>query len=139
MAKKLTKSQMTTMKREEVLAMLTEFFESLGEEVMRESGNAITFPSTDAGDNELFVKIAVSIPRGDRSGEAYDGYAAAQQFKEHKEYVTAKAEQRAKENAVKAANSKAKREAAKAKKEAEAAEKAAFLAKQAEEKEQEGE
>lgn len=139
MAKKLTKSQLTTKKREDVLAMFMEYLTDLGEDVMRESGNALVFPSTDDEGNELFVKIAVSIPRGDRSGEAYDGYAAAQQFKEHKEYVTAKAEQRAKENAVKAANSKAKREAAKAKKEAEAAEKAAFLAKQAEEKKQEGE
>jgi hypothetical protein len=117
---------MTTMKREEILALLTEFFESRGEEVMRESGNAITFPSIDAGDNELFVKIAVSIPRGDRSGEAYDGYAAAQQFKEHNELVAAKREQRAKENAIKAAKAKEKREAAKAKKEAEAAELAKF-------------
>lgn len=123
---KMTKSQMTTMKREEILALLTEFFESRGEEVMRESGNAITFPSIDAGDNELFVKIAVSIPRGDRSGEAYDGYAAAQQFKEHNELVAAKREQRAKENAIKAAKAKEKREAAKAKKEAEAAELAKF-------------
>jgi hypothetical protein len=123
---KMTKSQLTTMKREEILALLTEFFESHGEEVMRESGNAITFPSIDAGDNELFVKIAVSIPRGDRSGEAYDGYAAAQQFKEHNELVAAKREQRAKENAIKAAKAKEKREAAKAKKEAEAAELAKF-------------
>lgn len=123
---KMSKSQMTTMKREEILALLTEFFESRGEEVMRESGNAITFPSIDAGDNELFVKIAVSIPRGDRSGEAYDGYAAAQQFKEHNELVAAKREQRAKENAIKAAKAKEKREAAKAKKEAEAAELAKF-------------
>ena len=123
---KMTKSRMTTMKREEILALLTEFFESRGEEVMRESGNAITFPSIDAGDNELFVKIAVSIPRGDRSGEAYDGYAAAQQFKEHNELVAAKREQRAKENAIKAAKAKEKREAAKAKKEAEAAELAKF-------------
>lgn len=135
---KISKTQLANMKREEVLSILSDFL-CATEDVMRESGNALVFPSVDAEGNEIFVKIAVSIPRGDRSGEAYDGYAAAQQFKEHKEYVTAKAEQRAKENAVKAANSKAKREAAKAKKEAEAAEKAAFLAKQAEEKEQEGE
>jgi len=135
MAKKLTKSQLTTMKREEVLALLTEFFESRGEEVMRESGNAITFPSIDAGDNELFVKIAVSIPRGDRSGEAYDGYAAAEDYKIHLEEVAANKAQREKENAAKAAKAKERREAAQAKKEAEAAKRAEFLAK----KEAEGE
>ena len=135
MAKKLTKSQLTTKKREDVLAMLTEYLADLGEDVMREGGNSITFPSTDDEGNELFVKIAVSIPRGDRSGEAYDGYAAAEQFKAHNEFVAAKREQRAKDNAIKAAKAKEKREAAKAKKEAEAAKRAEFLAK----KEAEGE
>lgn len=123
---KMSKSQMTTAKREEILTMLSEYFADLGEDVMRESGNALVFPSTDAGGNELFVKIAVSIPRGDRSGEAYDGYAAAEQFKAHSEFVAAKREQRAKDNAIKAAKAKEKREAAKAKKEAEAAELAKF-------------
>ena len=72
---KISKTQLANMKREEVLSLLTEFL-SATEEVMRESGNAIVFPSVDAEGNEIFVKIAVSIPRGDRSGEAYDGYAA---------------------------------------------------------------
>ena len=130
MAKKLTKSQLTTKKREDVLAMLTEYLADLGEDVMRESGNALVFPSTDDEGNELFVKIAVSIPRGDRSGEAYDGYAAAADYKIHQEEVAANKAQREKENAAKAAKDKAKREAAKAKKEAEAAKRAEYLAKQ---------
>ena len=135
MAKKLTKSQLTTKKREDVLAMLTEYLADLGEDVMREGGNSITFPSTDDEGNELFVKIAVSIPRGDRSGEAYDGYAAAEDYKIHLEEVAANKAQREKDNAAKAAKAKEKREAAKAKKEAEAAKRAEFLAK----KEAEGE
>ena len=135
MAKKLTKSQLTTKKREDVLAMLTEYLADLGEDVMREGGNSITFPSTDDEGNELFVKIAVSIPRGDRSGEAYDGYAAAADYKIHLEEVAANKAQREKENAAKAAKAKERREAAQAKKEAEAAKRAEFLAK----KEAEGE
>lgn len=135
MAKKLTKSQLTTKKREDILAMLTEYLADLGEDVMREGGNSITFPSTDDEGNELFVKIAVSIPRGDRSGEAYDGYAAAEDYKIHLEEVAANKAQREKDNAAKAAKAKEKREAAKAKKEAEAAKRAEFLAK----KEAEGE
>ena len=133
MAKKLTKSQLTTKKREDMIAMLAEYLEDLGEQVLRESGNAIVFPSVDDEGNELFVKIAVSIPRGDRSGEAYDGFGAAEAYKEHKDYVAAKAEQRAKDNAAKAAKAKEKREAAQAKKEAEAAERAEFMAKREEE------
>ena len=126
---KMSKSQMTTAKREEILTLLSEYFADLGEDVMRESGNALVFPSTDAGGNELFVKIAVSIPRGDRSGEAYDGYAAAEDYKIHLEEVAANKAQREKENAAKAAKAKERREAAQAKKEAEAAKRAEFLAK----------
>lgn len=112
---KISKTQLANMKREEVLSILSGFL-CATEDVMRESGNALVFPSVDAEGNEIFVKIAVSIPRGDRSGEAYDGYAAAECYKEHCEEVTAKREQRAKENAIKAAKQKAAREAAQAKK-----------------------
>lgn len=120
---KITKSQLANMKREEVLSLLTEFL-SATEEVMRESGNAIVFPSVDAEGNEIFVKIAVSIPRGDRSGEAYDGYAAAEDYKIHQEEVAANKAQREKEKAEAAAKRKERAEAAKAKKEAEAAKRA---------------
>ena len=94
---KLTKSQLATAKREEVLAMFAQYLTDLGEEVMRESGNAIVFPTTDEQGNEMFVKVAVSIPRGDRSGEAYDGYAAAADYKTHCEKVIADREQRNRE------------------------------------------
>ena len=122
---KMTKSQLTTKKREDVLELIQGLLAELGEEVMRESGNALVFPSTDDEGNELFVKIAVSIPRGDRTGEAYDGYAAAEDYKVHQEEVAAKRAQRAKENAEKAAKAKAKREALMAKKQAEAEKKKA--------------
>lgn len=120
---KISKTQLANMKREEVLSLLTAFL-SATEEVMRESGNALVFPSVDAEGNEIFVKIAVSIPRGDRSGEAYDGYAAANFYRIHQEEVAANKAQREKDNAAKAAKAKERREAAKAKKEAEAAKRA---------------
>lgn len=129
---KISKTQLANMKREEVLSLLTEFL-SATEEVMRESGNAIVFPSVDAEGNEIFVKIAVSIPRGDRSGEAYDGYAAANFYRIHQEEVAANKAQREKDNAAKAAKRKERAEAAKAKKEAEAAKRAKMV----EEKEEE--
>jgi hypothetical protein len=127
---KLTKSQLATAKREEVLAMFAQYLADLGEEVMRESGNAIVFPTTDEQGNEMFVKVAVSIPRGDRSGEAYDGYAAAADYKTHCEKVIADREQRNRENAEKTAKAKERQAAAKAKKDAEAAKLEAFRAKQ---------
>lgn len=126
---KMTKSQMATAKRNEVLEMLTEYLTDLDEEVMRESGNTIVFPSVDADGNELYVKITVAIPRGDRSGEAYNGHDAAQAYEDKQKVIAAKREQRAKEHEIKVAEAKRKREAAKAKKDAEAAERAEILAK----------
>lgn len=126
---KMTKSQMATAKRNEVLDMLTEYLTDLDEEVMRESGNTIVFPSVDADGNELYVKITVAIPRGDRSGEAYNGHDAAQAYEDKQKVIAAKREQRAKEHEIKVAEAKRKREAAKAKKDAEAAERAEILAK----------
>lgn len=128
--KQLTKTQLATQKREEVLAHLYEFFQNQDEEVMRESGNALVFPSVDSEGNELYVKITVSIPRGDRSGEAYNGHNVAEDYKIHLEEIAANKAQREKENALKAAKAKERREAAKAKKEAEAAKRAELLAKQ---------
>lgn len=130
---KMTKSQMATAKRNEVLDMLTEYLTDLDEEVMRESGNTIVFPSVDADGNELYVKITVAIPRGDRSGEAYNGHDAAQAYEDKQKVIAAKREQRAKEHEIKVAEAKRKREAAKAKKDAEAAERAEILAKMEEE------
>ena len=126
---KMTKSQMATAKRNEVLEMLTEYLTDLDEEVMRESGNTIVFPSVDADGNELYVKITVAIPRGDRSGEAYNGHDATQAYEDKQKLIAAKREQRAKEHEIKVAEAKRKREAAKARKEAEAAERAEILAK----------
>lgn len=118
---KISNAQLATRKREEVLKRLTEFLLEGGEDVLRESGNAIVFPSTDEAGNDLYIKIAVSIPRGDRSGEAYDGYLAAEDYKLHQEEVAIRREKKKRENAEKAARAKEKREAAIAKKEAEAA------------------
>lgn len=114
----MTKSQLASQKREEVLALFTKFLKEQGEEVMRESGNALVFPSTDNEGNELYVKVAVSIPRGDRSGEAYDGYAAAQDYAMHCQEVAERREQAEKEKAEAAAKRKARQEEAKRKKEA---------------------
>lgn len=113
---KVSTAQLISHKRESVLALITEFLKNEGEDVLRESGNAIVFPSVDEQGNDLYVKIAVSIPRGDRSGEAYDGYLAAEDYKLHQQEVAANREKRKRENAERAAKSKEKREAAAAKK-----------------------
>lgn len=82
----ISKTQLSAQKREEILNLVTDFFLSREEDVQRANGNSITFPATDAAGNELFVKITVSIPRGSwLDGEAYDGYAEAEEYKLRKQ------------------------------------------------------
>ena len=122
---KLTKTQLTNMRRDEILAQLAQFLTNEGEEILRVSGNAIAFPTVDAEGNEIFAKLTLSIPRGDRSGEAYDAYCEAQQYQEHLEDVAANKARKEKEKQEAAKKRAEKAAAAKAKKEAEEAARAA--------------
>lgn len=126
--KQLTKTQLAALKREEILNLLIEFFNGRGEDTMRESGNAIVFPSLDAEGNEVFAKIAVSIPRGDRSGEAYDGYAAAEDYKLKQEEIAAKRELRERERSEAEKKRKQRIENAKKRKEEKNFERAEIIA-----------
>lgn len=71
----------------------------------------ISIPVTDAEGNEKYPKIKVSIPRGTRNGEGgyipYDGYEAAEAYKEEKE---SKAQERAVKKAMKAAEKNGNKE-----------------------------
>ena len=71
----------------------------------------ISIPVTDAEGNEKYPKIKVSIPRGTRNGEGgyipYDGYEAAEAYKEEKE---SKAQERAVKKAMKEAEKGQKKE-----------------------------
>jgi len=85
------------------------------------SSSSFTFPVVDEEGNEKFAKISISIPRGTRNGEggydAFDGYAAAEDFKlEQEEKAAKKAASEAKKEAKRKAD-EAKREAKKVVKE----------------------
>lgn len=123
---KLTKTQLTNMRRDEILAQLAQFLTDKGEEVLRVSGNAIAFPTIDAEGNEIFAKLTISIPRGSRlDGEAYDAYGEATQYQEHCEEVAANKARKEKEKQA-AAKKRAEQAAERRrKKEAEEAAKAA--------------
>lgn len=64
----------------------------------------ISIPTVDSEGNEKYPKIKVSIPRGTRNGEGgyipFDGYEAAEAYKEEKE---SKAQERAVKKAMKEA------------------------------------
>ena len=71
--------------------LIETLLEAAGEEILTIASNAIAFPVVDAESNEKFIKITISVPKGDRDGTPYDGYADATdyQFKQEQAKVTA--------------------------------------------------
>jgi hypothetical protein len=86
----------------------------VGEEVLRVGSNEIALPVVDEDGNEKWLVLTFKVPTGSREGDAYDGYAMAEDYQMKLEAK----ERKAKEKAEKAAKDKAKREA-KAKEKAE--------------------
>lgn len=87
-----------------------------GEEVLRVGSNEIAMPIVDEAGNEKWIVLTFKIPTGSRdSGEPYDGYSMAEDYKMKCEAKVAKA----KAKAEKAEKDKAKREAKKAEKKGE--------------------
>lgn len=97
------------------------FLKTAGEDVQLTASNTLMFPTLDEDGNDKFVTLTVKVPKGSRDGDAYDGYAEAEDYAKHlKEQAEKKAEAEAKK-AAKIARDKAAREAkAKAKAEREA-------------------
>ena len=71
--------------------LIETLLEAAGEEILTIASNAIAFPIVDAESNEKFIKITISVPKGDRDGTPYDGYADVTdyQFKQEQAKVTA--------------------------------------------------
>ena len=93
---------------------VAEHLTQMGEEVLRVGSNEIALPVLDSEDNEKWLVLTFKVPTGSRDGDAYDGYAMAEDYQMKCEDK----ERKAKEKAEKAAKDKAKREA-KAKEKAE--------------------
>ena len=83
------------------------------EDVLVVGSNEYAIPCVDADGNDEFVVITVKVPTGSRDGDAYDGYAMAEEYRIK---LVAKAErekERAEAKAKKIAKDTAKREAKK--------------------------
>ena len=108
--------------RARFMALAKEWLESLGEEVLKVKSNEFAIPTLDEDGNEEFMVITFKVPTGSRDdGEAYDGYAIAEQYAESVVAKAEKAKIEAEKKAKKIARDKAQREAkAKAKAEHEA-------------------
>ena len=81
-----SKAALETEIRNTILAKISQVLSvDYDTDVLPVSASEITIPVLDSEGNEKFALIKVSIPRGTRNGdggyEAYDGYAAAEDFK----------------------------------------------------------
>lgn len=94
------------------------------EDLLRISSGAIAIPCVDSEGNDAYVEITVKVPTGSRDGDAYDGYALAQEYEMKQKEKAEKAKVAAEKKAAKIARDTKRREQlAQAKAEREAAQK----------------
>lgn len=106
--------------RNRYTALVTDFLSKSGEEILQVGSNEFAIPCVDSEGNDEYMVITFKVPTGSRDGEAYDGYALAEDFKMKTEAKAEKAKETARKKAEKIERDKASREAkakAKAKKE----------------------
>lgn len=114
-------SKVETEIREEFMSAVRELFESKGEDVLQVKSGTISIPWV-RGDDEGYLNIAFSIPKGERDKEnkcyiPYDGYEEAQNYAQETEAKRAKKAETAKKKAEKIARDEKNRAEAKRKRE----------------------
>lgn len=88
---------------ERVLACLSQ-----EDEVLVVGANELAVPVVDADGCEKWIVLAVKVPTGSRDGDAYDGYAMAEDYRMRQAAKTEKAAERARKTAERQAKAKAK-------------------------------
>ena len=76
-----------------------DFLKDLDEEVLRTASNEFAIPVVDAEGGEHFLVVTLKIPSGSRDGDAYDGYAVAEDYAMKCAERKAKAEEKARKSA----------------------------------------
>ena len=114
-------SKIETEIREEFMSAVRELFEGKGEDVLQVKSGTISIPWA-RGDDEGYINIAFSIPKGERDKEnkcyiPYDGYEEAQNYAQETEAKRAKKAEAAKKTAEKIARDEKNRAEAKRKRE----------------------
>ena len=105
--------------RNRYMKAVSDFLTANGEEVLRVKSNEIALPCVDSEGNDEFIVLTFKVPTGSRDdGEAYDGYALAQEYTAKCADKAEKAKAAAEKKARKIERDKAQR-AAKAKAKAE--------------------
>lgn len=117
MAEKMSKAALLASRRAELAQQIRDYFISLGDDAQMTGSNKFMFPTLDAEGNELFAVVNVIIPRGEQGGPAYDGYAAAENYRFECQQAALRKEKREEEKRQAAEKRKAKQEERKRKKE----------------------
>jgi hypothetical protein len=98
--------------RKHYLELVSEFLDSLDEEVLLVKSNEIAIPVVGCEGNEDYLVITFKVPTGANKGtEPYDGHALAQDYIHNLAEKERKAEERKAEKARKIAKDKEIREA----------------------------
>lgn len=106
----MTKKNATDNLRNGYLNAVSDFFTSKEEEVLIIASNKIALPCVDELGNETFVVFTCTIPSGSRDGEAFDGYAEAEDYTRKCAEKENKAKEKAEAKAKKIERDKANRE-----------------------------
>lgn len=85
--------------KEEWRDFLEEVIQRRGDETLRTSSNEIAVPVVDSEGGEHFIVLTIKIPTGSRDGDAYDGYAVAEDYAMRCEAKRAKALERERKSA----------------------------------------
>ena len=85
--------------KEEWRDFLEEVIQRKGDETLRTASNEIAVPVVDSEGGEHFIVLTIKIPTGSRDGDAYDGYAVAEDYAMRCEAKRAKALERERKSA----------------------------------------
>ena len=76
------------------------------DEVLVVGANELAVPVVDTDGNEKWIVLTVKVPTGTRDGDAYDGYAMAEDYRMRQEDKAAKAAERERKTAERKAKAK---------------------------------
>lgn len=93
------------------LNLVADFLKGKGEDVLRTASNEIAIPCLDENGDDEYIVLTFKVPTGSRDGEAYDGYAIAEDYTRKLAEKAEKAKAAAEAKARKIERSKKLREA----------------------------
>lgn len=103
---KMTPTAITNALRASEFNKLVTLLTENGYEVLQTKGAQFASPVVDMNGGERFIRITLEVPKGDREGNPYDGYAEAQVFAAEQAEKAIKAEEVARKKAEKIAKTK---------------------------------